>query len=43
MKLTRSQTAIACIGIIATAAIILLLMGRAPICKAALSSFGMAR
>jgi hypothetical protein len=33
MKLTRTQTAIACIGIIAAAAIILLLMGRAPICK----------
>jgi hypothetical protein len=33
MRLTRTQILIACIGIIAAAAIILLLMGREPICK----------
>jgi Protein of unknown function (DUF2585) len=33
MKLTRTQVLVACIGIIAAAAIILLLMGREPICK----------
>jgi hypothetical protein len=33
MKLSRAQTAIACIGIIALTAAILLLMGREPICK----------
>jgi hypothetical protein len=33
VKLTRTQTAIACIGIIALTAAILLMMGREPICK----------